>query len=160
MNITTQFMKYATVALLSAASDWVVFTALFAAFGWPVMAQGTSRIVGGVVSFAVNKYWSFESRRHERTLIEARRFLVLFVISYVVSLSLFSALTYGGVWPYWAKLITDTSCFFFNFVMMRFWVYRPQEPAPLAVDTSMARLHSTEGLRAESSLTKTLSSVR
>ena len=159
MNIASQFVKYATVALLSAASDWVVFTALFAAFGWPIIAQGTSRIVGGVVSFAVNKYWSFESRRHERTLIEARRFLVLFVISYVVSLSLFSALTYGGVWPYWAKLITDTSCFFFNFVMMRFWVYRPQQPAP-AVETTASRLHSTEGLRAESSLTKTLSSVR
>ena len=32
MNIATQFAKYVTVALLSAASDWVVFATLFAAF--------------------------------------------------------------------------------------------------------------------------------
>ena len=32
MNIATQFAKYMTVALLSAASDWLVFTTLFTAF--------------------------------------------------------------------------------------------------------------------------------
>ena len=125
MKIARQFVKYVAVALLSAASDWLVFTAAFAVSGWPIPAQAGSRIVGGVVSFGVNKYWSFESRDHQRTLVEARRFLILFAVSYIVSLSLFSALTYTGVWAYWAKLITDMACFFFNFLMMRFWVYRP-----------------------------------
>jgi putative flippase GtrA len=141
VNITSQFTKYVTVAMLSAASDWVVFAGLLAASSLPIIAQGTSRIVGGLVSFGVNKYWSFESRRPERTLIEARRFLVLFVISYVLSLSLFSALTLILVSPYWAKLITDTSCFFFNFLMMRLWVYRPPQRVPNATadeDTSFA----------------------
>jgi putative flippase GtrA len=134
VNIATQFLKYVTVAMLSAASDWAVFAGLLAASGLPIMAQGTSRIVGGFVSFGINKYWSFQSRRRERTLIEARRFLMLFVVSYFLSLSLFSALTLIWLSPYWAKLITDTSCFFFNFLMMRFWVYRPPQLVPNATD--------------------------
>jgi putative flippase GtrA len=114
-----------TVALLSAASDWAVFAALFAVFAAPIMAQAISRIVGAVVSFAINKYWSFQSPQHKRALTEAWRFLVLFAASYALALSLFSAFTFAGMSPYLAKLITDTTCFFFNFLIMRVWVYRP-----------------------------------
>jgi putative flippase GtrA len=116
VNIASQFAKYVIVALLSAASD----------FGWTIMAQATSRIVGGLVSFSINKYWSFQSYQHMRALHEAWRFAMLFIASYGLSLSLFSGLTYLGTGPYWAKLITDTSCFLFNFLVMRFWVYRPR----------------------------------
>jgi putative flippase GtrA len=132
VNIATQFAKYVTVALLSAASDWAVFATLFAAFGWTILAQATSRIVGGLVSFSTNKYWSFQSYQHKRALHEAWRFAMLFIASYGLSLSLFSGLTYLGTGPYWAKLITDTSCFFFNFLVMRFWVYRPRRSATKA----------------------------
>jgi putative flippase GtrA len=134
VKIAAQFAKYVTVALLSAASDWVVFATLFAAFGWTIMAQATSRIVGGLVSFGINKYWSFQSYQHKRALHEASRFVLLFIASYGLSLSLFSALTYIGTQPYWAKLITDTSCFVFNFLVMRFWIYRPERSARKAAE--------------------------
>jgi putative flippase GtrA len=134
VNIATQFAKYVTVALLSAASDWAVFAALFTAFGWTLLAQATSRIVGGLVSFGTNKYWSFQSYQHKQALHEAWRFAMLFIASYGLSLSLFSFLTYLGAGPYWAKLITDTSCFLFNFLMMRFWVYRPRRSASKAAE--------------------------
>jgi putative flippase GtrA len=147
VNIATQFAKYVTVALLSAASDWVVFATLFAAFGWAIMAQATSRIVGGLVSFGINKYWSFQSYQHKRALHEAWRFAALFVASYGISLSLFSALTFLDVGPYWAKLITDTSCFLFNFLMMRFWVYRPQRSSPPARQNEDCSLGSSERKR-------------
>jgi len=128
VKIATQFVKYVTVAVLSAISDWVVFAVLFAAFGSPLAAQATSRIAGAIVSFG-NKYWSFESPQHKRALSEAWRFLVLFMASYALSLTLFSALTGSGVRPYLAKLATDTTCFFFNFLVMRWWVYRRGELA-------------------------------
>jgi len=124
VKITRQFVRYVIVAALATASDWAVFTALLALFGVPIAAQGTSRIIGGLVSFTVNKYWSFQSPDADRVLLEARRFVTLFAISYLVSLSLFSSLTLFGLSPYWAKLVADTVCFFFNFVMMRAWVYR------------------------------------
>jgi putative flippase GtrA len=143
VKIATQFAKYVTVALLSAASDWAVFATLFAAFGWTVQAQAISRVVGGLVSFGTNKYWSFQSYEHKRALHEAWRFAALFVVSYGLSLSLFSVLTYLGTGPYWAKLITDTCCFVFNFLVMRVWVYRPQrsarKPAERRVDPGPSR---------------------
>ena len=128
MRTAAQFAKYVAVALLSAASDWVVFAALFAAFGLPIMAQAISRVVGAIVSFGINKYWSFQSQQHKQVLAEAWRFLVLFTASYALALSLFSALTFAGLSPYLAKLISDTTCFFFNFLIMRVWVYRPPDP--------------------------------
>jgi len=137
VNIATQFVKYVTVAVLSAASDWVVFAILFAAFGWTIQAQAISRIVGGLVSFGTNKYWSFQSYEHKQALHEAWRFAALFVASYCLSLSLFSVLTYIGTGPYWAKLITDTWCFVFNFLVMRFWVYRPRRSARKAAEHSI-----------------------
>jgi putative flippase GtrA len=87
-----------------------------------------------LVSFGINKYWSFQSYQHKRALHEAWRFVLLFIVSYGLSLSLFSALTYFDVRPYWAKLITDTSCFLFNFLVMRFWVYRPRRYAREAAE--------------------------
>jgi putative flippase GtrA len=134
VKIATQFAKYVTVALLSAASDWVVFATLLAAFGWTIQAQAISRIVGGLVSFGTNKYWSFQSYEHKQALHEAWRFAALFVASYGLSLSLFSGLTLLGTGPYWAKLITDTCCFLFNFLVMRFWVYRPRRSASKATE--------------------------
>jgi putative flippase GtrA len=142
VNITIQFSKYVTVALLSAASDWLVFSILLATCGWVIMAQATSRIVGGLVSFGINKYWSFQSYQHTRVLREPSRFVLLFIGSYCLSLFLFSALTYLDVRPYWAKLITDTSCFFFNFIAMRFWVYRLQPFAATAAGRENASAKS------------------
>ena len=138
MRTAAQFAKYVAVALLSAASDWVVFAALFAAFGSPIMAQAISRIVGAIVSFGINKYWSFQSPQRKQLPAEAWRFLVLFIASYALSLSLFSALTFAGLSPYLAKLISDTACFFFNFLIMRVWVYRPR--APEVDEAGQARL--------------------
>ena len=163
MKIATQFAKYVIVALLSAASDWVVFATLFAAFGWTIMAQATSRIVGGLVSFGINKYWSFQSYQHRQTLYEAWRFAVLFIVSYGLSLSLFSGLTYFGIGPYWAKLITDTSCFLFNFLMMRFWVYLPQRSPPSAMQDEDCSRGSSQRKRLKPvgiGSNKALSSVR
>jgi putative flippase GtrA len=127
VTIATQFLKYVLVAVLSAASDWLAFATLFAAFGSPIAAQATSRIFGAVVSFGMNKYWSFRSLRHSRALLEGPRFFALFIASYSLSLTLFSTLTYAGISPYVAKLATDTFCFFFNFLVMRLWVYRQRD---------------------------------
>jgi putative flippase GtrA len=140
MNLTIQFLRYVSVAGVSAASDWLVFTVLFAAFGSPIAAQATSRIVGGLVSFTINKYWSFRSGSSKQTWREARRFLMLFAASYVISISMLSVLTMALVYPYLAKLMTDTACFLFNFLVMRVWVYPPRGTTKLARPTLDAPL--------------------
>jgi putative flippase GtrA len=134
VKFTVQFMKYVIVAALSAASDWLVFILIMAIIGRPLPAYGSARIVGAIVSFFVNKHWSFQSPDHRRTAIEGGRFLVLFAASYSLALALFSALTMGGLNPYWSKLVADTTCFFVNFVIMRYWVYRDGEKVVLPMD--------------------------
>jgi putative flippase GtrA len=133
VKLTAQFIKYVTVAVLSAASDWVVFIAVMAWLGQPLPAYGTARVVGAVVSFFVNKHWSFESPDSGRTFIEGGRFLLLFAASYTLALTLFSVFTFGGLNPYWSKLLADTICFFVNFLMMRQWVYRHAENVDLDI---------------------------
>jgi putative flippase GtrA len=145
VKLAIQFVKYASVALLSAASDWGVFTTLFLAFGTPITAQATSRIAGAIVSFTINKYWSFQSIEHRQAVAEAWRFLLLFAVSYALSLTLFSALTFSGTSPYFSKLATDLICFLFNFMVMRMWVYRPRQ-SNLAVK-SAAREDRLAGVR-------------
>ena len=128
MTIATQFVKYCSLPrCLRRRIGWCSPPS-WLPFGAPILAQATSRIVGAAVSFGVNKYWSFQSHQHRQALIEGRRFFALFVASYALSLTLFSTLTFSGMSPYLAKLTTDTICFFFNFLVMRLWVYRPRRP--------------------------------
>ena len=84
----------------------------------------TGRITGGVFSFTCNKFWSFNAKGSRRLTIEARRFLALYAVSYVTSVSTFYVLTKSfGVDPVIAKAISDTAIFFFNFVVMRLYVF-------------------------------------
>jgi putative flippase GtrA len=137
VKLTVQFTKYVTVAGLSAAVDWLVFIGVMAMFGRPLAAYGTARIFGALVSFFLNKHWSFESSDRRQTFIEGRRFLLLFAASYSLAVVLFSLLTKGGFNPYWSKLLADTVCFFFNFLMMRHWVYRGADKVGLALDEGL-----------------------
>jgi GtrA-like protein len=105
----------------------------------PTLDPLLPEVAGAIVSFGVNKYWSFQSPQHKRALSEAWRFLVLLLASYALSLTLFSALTWSGIVPYLAKLATDTICFFFNFLVMRWWVYRRGELALRFVPQERAR---------------------
>jgi len=132
VKVSVQFLKYVLVAASSAASDWVVFIAIIAVFTHPMIAYGSARFVGALVSFFANKHWSFESSDVQRAPAEAIRFLLLFAFSYVVAISLFYLLTSANLGHYWAKLVADSICFFLNFVVMRYWVYRhPVQSQPV-----------------------------
>lgn len=124
MRLFDQFSKYGEIALASAATDYVTFTILgWSGFG-AVTAQMVARLAGGVFSFAANKYWSFETGSHGRIVKEGRRFLLLYAISYTLSIFLFTALlNVGGLSRYPAKISTDLICFVFNFAVMKFYVF-------------------------------------
>ena len=119
-----QFGKYVSVAIGSALIDWAFFGALTVFGTYHLYAQMVSRVSGGVFSFVVNKVWSFGVPEIDRTVIEGRRFLLLYLASYLLALSLlylFADLL--GLWTYVAKLFADFICFVFNFVIMRLYVY-------------------------------------
>lgn len=122
MRTWLQAGRYASVAVQSAASDWLVFTALVTLGADDLLAQGVGRGVGGVVSFVANKLWAFRSPGGHGLAREVTRFLTLYAFSYALSLGLF-ALGSELLGPWLAKAVADTTCFLVNFVVMRAWVF-------------------------------------
>lgn len=124
MNILSKFIKYCSVALGSAITDWLLFI-LLKLLGVPyIHCQATSRIAGGVFSFGFNRYWSFSARNGGHIAVQGRRFILLYIFSYSLSLGLFYFLVDIIHTPvYVSKLTADTICFIVNFVVMRNYVY-------------------------------------
>jgi putative flippase GtrA len=123
-RISTSLVSYILVAVGSMASDWVVFISLSALGVRPLQAQMVGRLAGGVFSFVSNKYLSFDAKGSRRITIEARRFLGLYAVSYLLSTGIFYMLIQiTDLRPVYAKVISDGLIFIFNFVIMRLYVF-------------------------------------
>ena len=124
MKSVIRFGQYSSVAVLSAVSDWLVFTLLVSGIGADHLASlMTARVVGGLVSFAANRHWTFAAGKHPSLSRSGRRFLALYAFSYLLSAGLFSLLTGAGLAAYPAKLLTDLCCFLVNFAVMKAYVF-------------------------------------
>jgi putative flippase GtrA len=122
-----QFFKYGVVAAGSAATDWAVFSISVFFEVHFLHAQVISRLAGGLFSFSINKYWSFK-RPDSTVAIEMRRFLLLYIVSYSLSLVFLHALvTFTEINLFLAKLIVDSVLLIFNFFVMRIYVYHNRE---------------------------------
>jgi len=124
MIIAKQFSKYGVVAVGSAVCDYAVFSALLFVGVGALPAQAVARIAGGGFSFSINKYWSFGAKGGGALKVEGRRFLMLYVFSYVLALIILQLLMeHAGVGPYPAKITADITCFVINFLVMRNYVF-------------------------------------
>lgn len=125
MKIVLRLGKYVSVAMLSAASDWLVFSVLVSALGAPHLTSlMAARVVGGVVSFLSNRHWTWGANRHITITQQGRRFLILYGFSYALSVGTFSLLSQDLDMPaYPAKLITDGLCFGINYAVMLLYVF-------------------------------------
>lgn len=124
-----RFGRYGSVALLSAAGDWAVFSLLesFAGIGH-LSCLMTARASGGLLSFVGNRHWTWGARRQIAVTQQGRRFLLLYAFSYLLSVALFSILTgVSRLSPYPAKLITDALCFMVNFMVMNHYVFHARK---------------------------------
>ncbi len=114
---------YLSAAVASFASDFFTFSALVF---WNVniyYAQGIARVVGGIVSFMINRNYSFKSE-NSRAFVQARRFVLQYILAYNLSiflLWLFHEVLHINPTP--AKLLGDFVCFVFNFFCMKLYTY-------------------------------------
>jgi len=122
-KITKSFSLYVLAALASALSDFLVFVTLVSLKVHYIPSQCISRLVGGVVSFVINKNFSFKSET-SNSFIEIRRFLFLYAISYFLSIfNLWFIHNVLNAPVLVAKIITDGLGFIINFVLMRIYVF-------------------------------------
>lgn len=133
-----EFLFYILAAVLSALSDLTVFTVLVHLGLYFFYAQAISRIIGGVTSFIVNKKLSFNTPWF-RTVVESRRFLVLYIVSYT--------LAFLWLWLYherlafpllYAKVMSDGTGFILNFLVMRSYVYK-EVPGLIAISRTFLK---------------------
>ena len=127
MRLVLRFGRYGAVAASSAASDWLVFIAMVSLLGSGGLAGlMTARLVGGLVSFLGNRHWTWNARRRMTLTRNGQRFLLLYLFSYGLSVSVFGLLTSGLQLPaYPSKLATDIGCFLINFAVMHAYVFDP-----------------------------------
>ncbi len=121
-----QGMAYISVAGLAAASDWLLFTLI--SWKFPahdvLLAQAPARLLGGAVAFTLHRNWSFRDQQGRGLSTEARRFLGLYVFSFVLSMmTLYLLVDVFGVNRFWGKAFADTLCFIVNFVVMKAYVF-------------------------------------
>ncbi len=129
MTAPWRFLRYSWVALISAGSDWLIFSGLVSLVGLAHLPSlMVARVVGGLVSFLANRHWTWGAHRQVAVTRQGRRFLVLYGFSYALAVGLFSLLVDGlGIRPYPGKLATDVACFLINFVVMNVYVFHRRE---------------------------------
>ena len=84
-------------------------------------ASALSRIGSGVVNFALNRKWSFQSKG--RIGAEMVRYLVLFLANLFCNASAVAGLTLAGVPAALGKFMVDVVLFLVNYLVQKRWVF-------------------------------------
>lgn len=120
----SQFRKYILTGGLSAAFEYGLFNllTLFAGF-WHVTSHAASMAAGFILSFLLNKYWSFRARYNF-----ARQFLLtglLFTINlFISSLVIYLLVEKLGIMEQLSKLGVMGMIVAWNFLLFKKVIYR------------------------------------
>jgi len=124
--ILKDLVRYATVGLGAAVTDLSLYALLTHGLGvHPLIANLISRPIGGMVSFTLNKVWTFRARGRAPLPVQLTRFWCVFGASYALSeglLFLLHSLAHLGPMP--AKIAAEALVGVFNFTMQRQWTFR------------------------------------
>ena len=130
-----KFTKYGTVAFGAALTDWAVFSTL-------IFEQIISRIVGGLFSFAANGHWSFNTGGNLRIVRAGRRFLLLYLFSYCLSILLFYIFLNVLETPIFvSKLSTDGMILVINYLVMNSYVFHRRDGILSLLRMNRSRTH-------------------
>ncbi|MDZ4198909.1 MAG: GtrA family protein, partial [Kiritimatiellia bacterium] len=101
-------------------------------------AQAVSRTTGGMVSFTLNKLWTFENRDVRTMHLQMLRFITIWAVAYVSSTLLIEV--YRGILgdvrrvDFIAKLFAEGTLGLLSFFAQRYWAFR-KVPKPNEMST-------------------------
>lgn len=118
--------KYLVVGGAAAVTDLTTYALLAHAADWhPLAANLVSRPAGGLVSFGLNKWWTFGNRGRASTPIQFARFGTVWIVCFLLSETLV------GVYHQWlhapavvTKLLAEGTLGVFSFLAQRLWTFR------------------------------------
>ncbi len=118
--------RYALCGAAAGGADYATFLLLHHRAGWAVVAaQAVSRPVGGLVSFAANRLWTFRGRTRHRLHVQFTRYGVVWTLSY--GLSLLAIAGFARLLPghgLLAKVTADAAVGLLTFLAQRHWTFR------------------------------------
>ncbi len=134
LGLTTQkqLLRFAAVGVVNTLLD---------VFAYFVLTRGTlyfaahlneakfaSFMLGTVSSLVLNRTWTFNMKTRP-TVLEVVRFYATASLSVIVNVALMNALLSMGLYDLIALGITTCATFAANFILSKFWVFRPPEGA-------------------------------
>ena len=125
-------VRYALCGVAVGAGDYGTFFLLSSGLGWSALAaQSVCRPVGGLVSFVLNRAWTFRDRRGVPLRVQFGRFWIVWASAYVLALTavgLYARLMPGR--PALAKLCADATVVVVSFTLQRQWTFARARAAP------------------------------
>ena len=118
---------YAVVGGLAAITDLTTYTLLAKGYHIdPLFANLVSRPMGGLVSFTLNKFWTFRDQgKTARTRVQFVRYWTVWGINFALSELLIwffhDRLSFG---PIPTKLCAEGSVALFSYLSMKYWTFR------------------------------------
>lgn len=121
-----QLAKFASCGGVSAATDIGTYSLIVHVIGMhPLVANPISRSLGGLVSFLLNRHWTFKETRAGRFHMHFAKFWIVWLGAMGLSETLIWILhSLSGVGPVWAKLIAEGITGIIVFFVHRHWTYR------------------------------------
>lgn len=123
-SLTRQITAYVGVGLVAAVGHYSVLVALVELLRQdPVLASLAGFVVGGVISYVLNRRYTFKSDRAHEAAVP--RFVLVTGIGFVLTWLLMTALTAMGMHYLLAQMATTVAVLGWNFTANRLWTFRP-----------------------------------
>lgn len=117
--------RYALSGLGAAATDFGLYLLLHLTFDvTPALTNLVSRPLGGLVSFLLHKYFTFQNRGTAQTGTQFKRFWIVWALSFVISQGMVWWLS--SIWPnhgVLAKLAAESAAVLCSFFCQRYWTF-------------------------------------
>jgi putative flippase GtrA len=118
--------RFIVTGILAVATDYFGYLALIKIIDVD-LSKACSFVLGSIVAFFLNKFWTFESDK--KAVAAIMPFIVLYSSTFLINVSLnHFSLVYVTDMKTIAFLIATSASTILNFIGMKFWVFKVHHP--------------------------------
>ena len=125
-TISVQFIKFATVGVINTVTTFVVYVILTRSVLslHYLLAETIAYLCGTIVSFVLNRHWTFR-KSSSTDLNEIARFYTTMFSSLLLNVGLlYVFVNIFGIYDIIAVVLSLVGTIIWNFIGMRLWVFR------------------------------------
>ena len=140
---TLAISKFALVGLVGFTVDaCLLVVGVYGLGADPIPARAVSVFVSVVVTWVLNRIWTFDARREESPWIELLRYLGSRSVGAICNVAVFSAAVrwfpYPVSEPIVATPFSSAATMLINYALVRFFIYRPKTAIRSEADSETA----------------------